>query len=124
MFEFPAKVKGYTQSSLIGTSESSCPISKMAPGMPIQIGFELSDASLIAQASPLFVMVDRIIDPTHLMQTYQHLYALKVGPNVVTVNSTLEAGQYNVTYGFYLRSELDAEYPKFHARTCKVEISA
>ncbi len=125
LFRFPSKVKGYQPASLFGIKDSSCPPRNITPDATLRIVFRLVDTKILSSGSPLFVRVDRIKADGNLIQAVETLYDLHDGINDITIAPPrLEPAEYRVSYGFYMRDEIDEEFPKFYSRECKFNVQA
>ncbi|MFJ7282510.1 hypothetical protein [Pseudomonas sp. NPDC099000] len=124
VFSLPPTVKGYTTEILRGVKGDYCPPEMLKPGVPITVGFELQNASLLKTASPFIMSINRVDGEYSQTQVDTKQTPLTSGANSVTSTVHLSPGIYQVSYGYYLKNKLNGEFPPFYAKVCTVRIPA
>lgn len=122
-FSPPSTAKGYTTESLQGVKNSYCPPDSLRSGVPITVGFELQNPSLLTTASPLMMSINRVEGKYSQTQVDRAQAPLTSGSNSVTSTVNLDPGTYEISYGYYLKSKLVGEFPPFYSKTCTVHVS-
>lgn len=118
-FLLPETVKGYTSAKIFGVSDSTCPPSVVAPGVAITATVTFNDSSLTSRASPLRATVVKVRSQTDVLQIVEVWSEIQQGLNEISLSPKLEPGNYQLTYGFYLRSKLSGEFPPFYSKECQ-----
>ncbi|AHL36948.1 hypothetical protein CD58_29155 [Pseudomonas brassicacearum] len=121
-FSPPTTAKGYTTESIQGVKNSYCPPDTLRSGVPITVGFELQNSSLLTTASPLMMSINRVEGKYSQTQIDRAQTPLRSGPNSVTSTVNLDPGTYEITYGYYLKNKLAGEFPPFYSKTCTVRV--
>lgn len=122
-FQLPSTAKGYTPVSIKGVKREYCPPSEMRSGVPITVGFNLVDDELLLKASPLIFSINRIDGEYRQTQIEKLTIALVGGLNSVTSVQNLSAGNYNTSYGYFLKNKVSGEFPDFYSKTCKFTVT-
>jgi hypothetical protein len=122
-FKLPDNIEGYTSTKIFGVSASSCPLSRIEPGMAVEATFKLVDSSLRSRATPLRVTIVKIRTPTDMLSIDEAWHELQDGVNKISLTPTLDSGSYQLTYGFYLRTNLSGKFPPFYSRECTFLVS-
>jgi hypothetical protein len=117
-FSLPESNKGYQNAKLFGISGASCPPKVMGPSAEISVNFDLVDQSLMSRATPARVSLLQVRTDTDLLLLEETWVDMRLGPNSVTLSRELKAGNYLVKYGFYLRNNLQVEFPLFYSKEC------
>lgn len=123
-FAMPSSFKGYTQAKLIGSHAIKCPNEKLQAGQKIDASFVFNDLKRLDRASPLEVSLVRVRAPTNLLRISHQWLPLQVGVNSISINSpALEAGDYQLMFGYYLVDELAGDFPKRYGHICEISVT-
>lgn len=125
VFNLPKEAKGHTPTKIRGVKKTYCPPAEVFAGVPISIGFTLTDKAILDYASPLIFSISRIDGPRELYQIFERNTILKFGLNNYTYqyeSKKLNPGKYSVTYGYFRKDKLDGEYPLFYVLSCEMSI--
>ena len=74
------------------------------------------------KASPIYVEIDKRTSPTAITYMYGEQFQPTNKNTKIKISSSLEAGEYELTIGFYLVSELNQEYPPFYSKKFNIKI--
>jgi hypothetical protein len=121
-FILPHNVKGYYSVPLLGIAQANCVPQNLRNGEPLIIGFYLRDKTIINKSTPLFVRVILKKSDSQLVQIFEQQYEMKEGQNNILADVNLEAGKYEITYGYYLLNEMTREYPNYYCKVCSINI--
>lgn len=117
-FSFPKSVKGYRPTPFLDVIDATCPLKTLAKGEPVKVSFSVVNNGLPALTSPLFVRVARMRGKDYELQIIERLLEFQPGTNQLSFQFVLEPAEYELSYGFYLRSEIDQEFPPFYGQKC------
>lgn len=123
LFRLPTTVKGYRPISFFGVIGSTCPPDSLKRGEQIKVAFTVTDRSLLNSATPLFARITRKKDNKYVLRVFERLYDLNDGLNQLSLTVDLQPADYELEYGFYLRAELNEEFPKYYRRNCDFAIA-
>jgi hypothetical protein len=123
VFSPPSTAKGYTAESIQGVKNSYCPPDALRSGVPITVGFELQNPSLLTNASPLIMSINRVEGKYSQTQIDRAQTPLTSGSNSVTSTVNLDPGTYEISYGYYLKNQLTGEFPPFYSKNCTIRVS-
>lgn len=122
-FTMPSSVKGYTQEKMIGSRAIKCPNEQLRAGQKIDASFVFNDLKRLDRASPLEVSLVRVRAPADLLQISHRWLPLQAGVNSISIpHPTLEAGAYQLMFGYYLADELTGDFPKQYGHICKISV--
>jgi len=119
-FSLPSGVKGYTKMGIYGVTDVRCPQRDVLTSAVLNFGFTLKNDDLLQGITPLFVSIDKIVDATHLTQIYAQQYRINFGKNDYKVTINLNPGDYQFEFGYYMRDQLQKEFPNFYEKDCRV----
>lgn len=121
-FQLPPNVKGYIAVRSRGIENMTCPQDVNKKSEPVAITFDVADTKLVKRATPLFVHIIQKRGDGALYQVFDELAQLKDGHNKLTFNAEIPAGTYYMEYGYYVRSELNQEFPNYYSHKCNFSI--
>ena len=123
-FRLPATAEGYQPTPLLDVRRAKCPDPRLSPDATLQLQFYVSDSGLLKNATPLVVKVVLLGESDKpALQVFERSYAIKAGANEIVEAVRLEPGEYYRSYGYFLWSELDKEYPPYYSRTCRFVVA-
>lgn len=110
----PSNIKGYTQNSLGSFAKIEYNKSEVAQNEQVEFAITILDNSLVEKITPLFVSVLRKESENSYTQMFKEQYELKYDKNIIRFIADFAKGKYVLGVGFYLKSELNREYPPFY----------
>jgi hypothetical protein len=122
-YVLPTVVKGYGRREIIGSSAELCPYGASGTGSAFSVSFNVEDLTLLERATPLRATLAMVESPLRQVRVAEKWAPLSAGANTISLTpKQLDAGEYELTYGFYLKSELNSEYPNFYSKTCRIKV--
>jgi hypothetical protein len=117
-FAGPAR---WETAAIYGVSGTSCPPAIVRAGEQLSASLTLVDARLRAAASPLHVKVSRRVFSSGSLTVSDRVQHWVEGVNQLLLEPVAEPGEYELSYGFFLRDEVKDPWPKFYSATCRFE---
>jgi len=121
-FQMPLAVKGYYRAGLSGFGQATCPPELVTRGQAVLLKLFLEPRVNTAELSPVYVRVDRPEGNNQVAQVLEQQFVLDPGHNLFRVPMDFTTGVYDISLGFYARSELSRAYPNFYAAVCRVRL--
>lgn len=119
-FRMPENVKGYTRAGLIGFGEASCPDPNISRESVILLQVHIEPNVRLESMTPAIIQMDKPNASGGLTHVLSQQFVLKSGINQFRLPLSLAEGEYHIEAGFYLRSDLDEEFPEFHSIRCPI----
>lgn len=123
-FNLPKVVEGYYAVVMSGVTDIYCPQRDVGKNADLQFGFRVLHDDMLQSTTPLFVALNKIIDRQHLNQVYAQQFKINHDKNNYQVNLNLEPGEYEFNFGYYLRNQVNTQYPQFHSKSCRITVHA
>lgn len=121
-FYMPKIVEGYHLGSMSSFARTDYSIVNIKAGEIATIKLELLDIKWIGKTTPLFVSIEKKISNNSVLIVWSEQYEIVVQKNIIKFVVDLEKGDYSLTFGFYLKNEINKKYPTFYKKTCKLMI--
>jgi hypothetical protein len=121
-FRVPAGVQGYLAASLRTLATATCPRGPFRPSSEIPIRARLKSRGTIAQLTPLIVSLARRQSQQTMTIEWEAQFEPRAD-NFVLAPAPRDTGTYELTAGFYLKSELNTKYPPFYRLECQVRVA-
>lgn len=87
-----------------------------------KIGFRFTRLGQESFISPLIVTIARIDEPLKLYQVFYEQYRYEPGNNSLELDVNLQPAKYQLEFGYYVKRDVNEEFPKFYAFSCEFEI--
>lgn len=121
-FYMPKIVEGYHQGSISSFAKTECPKKTVKSGEIITLKIDLLDKKWIGKITPLFIDIVKRKSKNSVYQIWSEQYEI-IGERVmIPFVADFEKGDYQLTFGFYLKDEINKKYPTFYRRTCNLSI--
>jgi hypothetical protein len=121
-YELPTMVKGYRRYSPRFLKDPVCPNQQLLESSFPTISFQFADTSKESLISPLIADIARVKTSTEVYQVFSEQYKLQPGVNSIELDINLQKAEYILSFGYYIRRNVDEEYPKFYAFTCEFSV--
>ena len=121
-YKLPDVVKGYRRFAPRFLRNPKCPNKTLWESSYPNIGFRFADISEEQFISPLIVTIARINAPLELYQVFSEQYRLEPGNNSLELDANMQSGKYVLEFGYYVKRDVNEEFPKFYAFECKIEV--
>ena len=121
-FSFPEIVKGYIPTSVAGIAKISLASTTVRKGANLDITFELLDTTLVGRTTPILVELVRKDSDRNYTQMASQQYVLPAGCVAIRWPVEIEPGNYELSLGFSLISELDKEYPQRYSQRFPIAV--
>jgi hypothetical protein len=118
----PENVEGYSPVAFIGVTDSNCPKTVLKKNEPMIVQFKLLDKSILSRTTPIFFDIVKTTSETSVLEVFSQQFEIKNGLNIIYALIDLPVGEYQMSYGFFLRNELEKKYPNFYSKKCEIII--
>ena len=120
-YMLPANVEGYTPVPFIGVTDSNCPKRKLHKDEPLTLQFKVIDDSLLKRITPLYFDILRKTSKTSVTEVFSQQFEIKDGLNIIHTLVNIPVGNYELSYGFFFRNELNDKFPSFYSKNCEIK---
>ena len=121
-YKLPDEVKGYRRFAPRYIKDPECPNTQIWENTYPKIGFRFTDLAQEQLISPLIVSIARVNAPLKLYQVFYEQYRYEPGNNSLELDVNLQPAKYQLEFGYYVKREVNEEFPKFYAFECEFEV--
>lgn len=119
-FRMPDNVKGYTRAGLIGFGEAACPDPEVPRESVLLIQMNIEPHVRMESLTPAVIQMDKPDASGGITHVLRQQFELNNGMNIFRLSLNLAKGEYHIEVGFYLRTDLNEEFPEFHSVRCPI----
>ena len=122
LFTLPKTVRGYTRQSINSYAIVSLNKTSFSEMECIELSVHLLKENIWDKVTPIYVSITRNSSSTERTNVYKEEFRQSDCNAKIRFASSFEPGLYNLEIGFYFISELNAEFPPFHAKVFTINI--
>lgn len=123
-FKMPKNVKGYVRASLVGYGEATCPNAVIPQETVLLIQLYIEPKVRLESLTPAIIQMDKPGENNSLTHVFEQQFELFNGINTFRLPLNLDKGVYHLEAGFYLRTDLNEEFPDYHSIRCPIEVKS
>ncbi|MCH7827210.1 MAG: hypothetical protein IIC75_04430 [Bacteroidetes bacterium] len=122
IFKLPSIVKGYTQGKIISYSSININKNKFDSNENIELLIEFFDSKVLSKITPIFVDIHKRKSKNSVYLIWNDQFSPNSAKSIVKFTSSFPKGNYELIVGFYLKSEINTEFPMRYSKKFNIEI--